>query len=169
MAKHAKRRKKPATRRRRRIGATAALNPSGPLVQYGSIALGFFLGAKVNEAIDKVIPPDKLDSKIVAGAQIGLGAMLSFKKGKKTLPTTLLGGIMLGAGAKRGLTAFGLGRVSGYQMVPAVGGYQSVPAIGTRRVGGYVPGPGGINGYKVSKEAVGSTGLRNAGSNLMQS
>jgi hypothetical protein len=168
MAKHAKRKKRPATRRRRRIGATAALNPSSPLVQYGSIALGFFMGPKINEAIDKAVGTN-IDSKIIAGGQIGLGALLSFKKGKKNLLTTVAGGVLLGAGAKRGLTAFGLGRVGGYQMVPAVGGYQSVPAIGARRVGGYVPGPGGINGYKVSKETVGSTGLRNAGSNLMQS
>jgi len=174
MAKHAKRRKKPTARRRRRIGAMALSpsSPSSPLVKFGSIAAGFFLGPQINAAIDKVTGTN-IDSKIVAGGQVGLGYMLALRSGgKKSLVTTVLGGIMLGAGAKRGLTAFGVAGIGGYQMVPAVGGYQSVPSVGygnRKRVGAYIPGPGAINGYRTTKEAVGSTGLSNAGSSLMQS
>jgi hypothetical protein len=168
MAKHAKRKKaKPTRRRRRRIGALA-LSPSSNLVKFGAIAAGYFLGDKINAAIDKATG-DKIDAKIVAGAEVGLGAMLVLKKTNKSLPAVIGGGILLGAGAKRAMSAFGLAGIGGYQSVPTVGGYQNVPAIGygAKRLntGGYVPGPGGINGYQVAKQAVG--GLMDSGSGLM--
>lgn len=166
MAKHAKRRKKP-TRRRRRIGATAALSPSSPLVQYGSIAAGFLFGDKINTALDNVVGSN-IDSKIIAGGQLGVGYLLALRKGgKKNLIMTVAGGAMLGAGAKRALGAFGLGAVGGYQMVPAIRGYSAVPAVGytaRKRVGSYAPGGSrGLNGYKVTRQTVGATGLMDAG------
>lgn len=170
MAKHAKKSKKTATRRRRRIGAVA-LNASSPLVQYGSIAAGFLLGDKINTAIDGVVGTN-IDTKIIAGGQVGIGYMLALRKGaKKNLITTVGGGIMLGAGAKRALTAFGLGRVNGYQMVPAVGGYQNVPAVGSsvgrRRVGAANPGNGGM-GWAAQHVAIGGGAFSNgSGSGLM--
>lgn len=138
-------RKAKGHRRRHRIGAMS-LNPSGPLVMYGSIAAGFLLGDKINQAIDKAIPPDKVDSKLVGAGQVGLGAAYLFlKKGKKNLPLTIAAGVMLGAGAKRELKAFGLGNIGGYSNVRAINGYQEVEAVnGRRRLGGFNPLPGGM-------------------------
>lgn len=171
MAKHAKKRKKPATRRRRRIGAVA-LSASSPLVQYGSIAAGFLLGDKINEAIDKVVGAT-IDSKIVAGGQVGIGYLLALRKGaKKNLITTVVGGVMLGAGGKRALAAFGLGSINGYQMVPAVGGYQNVRAVSggaRKRVGAANPGNHGGMGWSARQVAVGSgSGAFSNGSGMMR-
>lgn len=154
----AKRKKaKKVSRRRRSVGAVA-LNPSSPLVQYGSIALGFLLGTKIDTMVSKVIPAN-VDAKIVAAAEAGLGAMLSFSKGKKSLLKTAGGGILLGAGIKKGLTAFGIGTIGGYQSVNVVNGYGQVPAVGgagVKRIGGYMPGATGLNGYPTARQSVGS-------------
>jgi hypothetical protein len=134
--------KKPAARR---MGAMA-LNANSPLVMYGSIAAGFLLGDKINEAIDKAVPADKVDPKLVAAGEVGLGALLLFRKGKKNLPMVIAGGIALGAGAKRALKSFGI--ISGYQMIPSVSGYQDMRAVNgyPRRngVSGANPGGGGM-------------------------
>lgn len=163
MAVHAKKKKnKPATRRRRRISGLA-LNPTSEIVQYGSIAAGYLLGDKINGMIDKVADPTKVDAKLVAGGQVGLGAAYMFlKKGKKNIVLTVASGLMIGAGAKRGLKAFGIGNlaINGYQSVPSVSGYQSVPSVGGRRkqVGAYNPGAGGM-GMNTVKTAISSNGL----------
>lgn len=137
-----KSKKKPAARR---MGAMA-LNASNPLIMYGSIAAGFLLGDKINEAIDKAVPADKVDPKLVAAGEVGLGALLLFRKGKKNMVTVVAGGIALGAGAKRALKSFGI--ISGYQMIPAVNGYQDIKAVNgsrTRRgINGSNPGGSGM-------------------------
>lgn len=101
------------------------LNPSSPVVKYGAIVLGFAMGTKINDAIDKMTG-GKIDTKIIAGGQVGLGALLAFKKGKPSLVTSVVGGVLLGAGAKRAMGAFGIG---GFYDVPAVGGFYDVKAV----------------------------------------
>lgn len=161
MAKHAKRRKQSHSRRRRRVGAMA-MSATSPIVKFGSIAAGFLLGGKINEAIDKVVPTN-VDSKLVGAGQAGLGYFLALRRGgKKSLVTTVAGGLMLGSGAKRLLTAFGIGSIGGYQMVPAISGYGDVPTVGAGRrrvgMGSYMPGAHGLNGYATTRNAVGSLG-----------
>lgn len=161
MAKHAKKRKSSKkTYRRRRVGAVA-LNASSPLVKYGSIAVGFVLGDKVNALLDKVVPAN-VDGKIVAAGELGLGYFLAFGKGAKSLPKSVLGGIMIGAGIKKGMSSFGIG---GFQMVPAVGGYRSVTAVsGTpKRLSGYNAGRNGLNGYSTFRNGTVDGGLMNSG------
>jgi hypothetical protein len=139
-----KRHTKKHHRRRRHIGAAGKmLNPAGPLVQYGSIAAGYFVGGKINDAIETATG-GKVDGKIIAAAEVIVGGMLTFGKGKKTMVKSLAGGVLLGAGIKKGLTEFGV--ISGFQSVPVLAGYQSVPVLG-----GYnVPSPGGsLAGYSV--------------------
>jgi len=148
MAKHRKKaKKKSTTRRRRRVGAMA-LSPSSPLVKFAPIAIGYFLGDKINEAVLKMTG-DKLDKKIVAGAEAGLGYMLVFGPGKKSLMKSVAGGIALGAGAKLLMSEFGIGGIGPYGRVPVIAGpYGNVPVIaGRRRVGnGYTPNKA-LNGY----------------------
>lgn len=160
MAKHAKKGKSSKkTTRRRRVGAVA-LNASSPLVKYGSIAVGFILGDKVNALLDKAIPAN-VDAKIVAAGELGLGYFLAFGKGTKKLPQTIIGGIMIGAGIKKGMSSFGIG---GFQMVPAVGGYRSVQAVGApKRLGGYNAGRNGLTGYSTFRNGTIDGGLMNSG------
>lgn len=136
---------KKTSRRRRRIGAMA-LNPNSTMVQLGSIALGFLGGTQIDNVLSKVVPAN-IDGKIIAAGEIGLGSFLVYGKGQKTLLKTVAGGLMIGAGVKKALTAFGV--ISGFQSVPAVGGYRSVQAVGAppKRLGGYNPGRGGLGGY----------------------
>lgn len=150
MAKHSKRKssRKPV-RRRRRIGATA-LNMKSPLVKYGSIAAGFLMATTINTPLDKVVPIS-VDPKLVAAGQVGLGAFLAFKK-QQSMITTVAGGLLVGAGIKRAMTAFGIGSIGNYQSVPVVGrlgNYQSVPVIS-----GYQTAALALNGYKTSPVAV---------------
>lgn len=170
MPKHHKKRKHHY--RRHRIGA-ASLNPSSPVVQLGSTAVGYFVTADpINGAIDKMNTKPatatepattRLNPKIVGIAEAGLGALLIFGK-KKTVIKTVAGGLLAGAGLKRLLHEFGV--ISGYQAVPVIGGvrrkmagYQSVPVIGGMppqlagaaqlqgyRVNGYTPAGSGVLG-----------------------
>lgn len=160
----AKKKKKKGTSRR--VSGLLSLSPSSPLMMYGPILAGYFLGDKINEAITKAVG-DKIDGKMIAGAEVGLGALLVFKKGKKSLLTNIAGGLLLGAGIKKGMTEFGLG---GFQNVPGVSGFQDVQ---------YVNGPGrrkrmdrggSYNGFaSYVHEAVGNgSGLSNRGSGMMQ-
>lgn len=159
----AKRRKSRKTSRRRRVGAMA-MTASNPLVKYGSVAAGFLLAAKINPLIDKAA--GTLDPKIVAGGQIGIGVAYMLTKGKKTMPLTVVTGILAGAGLKRAMTAFGIAGIGGYGAVPVIGqskrlmGYQNVPVIG----GGYkTPGQLNGNGYTTSNQKImGTVGYTNA-------
>lgn len=130
---------KPATRRRRRVGATALnMSASSPLVKFGSIALGYFLGDKINAQITKVVG-DKLDPKLIGIGEAGVGALLLLKKGKKGMLQVVGGGVMLGAGLKATMSAFGIGAIGPYGRVPVIAGYGEVPVIGKKRVGNYTP------------------------------
>ncbi len=160
----AKRRKSRKTSRRRRVGAMA-MTASNPLVKYGSIAAGFLLAAKINPLIDKAA--GTLDPKIVAGGQVGIGVAYMLTKGKKTMPLTVVTGILAGAGLKRAMTAFGIAGMGGYGAVPVIGrpakmlgGYQNVPVIG----GGYkTPGQLNGNGYTTAGQKImGGIGYTNA-------
>jgi len=154
MAKYAKRRKKQTKTRRRRVGATASIfNPRSPMLMYGGLAIGFLMGNKVNDMIDKIVPAS-IDGKLVGAGQAGLGALLLQKK-KSTL-TVLGGALLVGSGAKRLMTEFGIGSIGGYQMVPTIAGYQKVPSIaGAQRVNGYTPGTSGLNGYTMQRDVIG--------------
>lgn len=149
MAKHSKRKKKTTTRRRSRVGAAGVLNPASPLVKFGSIALGYFmLGDKINAKITEAAG-DKVDGKLIGAAEGGLGYMLSFGKGKKSLIKTIAGGILLGSGAKLLMGEMGVGAAGPYGRVPVIAGpYGNVPVIAgsRRRVGAYTPN-NALNGY----------------------
>lgn len=151
--KMAKRRRAKKTTRRRRIGAAGKLNANSPLVKFGSMAAGYFLGDKINEQIEKVTG-DKIDGKIVAGLEVLGGLILggTIKLGKSgakpKLPMVVIGGVLAGAGLKKGLTEFGV--INGFYSVPVVNGYRSVPALN-----GYNPTPGSqMNGYRVPNRMV---------------
>ncbi len=114
------------------------MNPNNPIVKFGSIALGYFLGDKINAQLDKLVG-DKVDGKIVGAAEAGIGAFLVFGPGKKNLVKALAGGVLLGAGVKKAMTEFGIGGVGPYGRVPVIGGaYGNVPVIG-KRMGAYTP------------------------------
>lgn len=142
--------------RRRRIGAMA-LNASSPIVQWGSIGLGYLLMAKpianmVDKAFANETDPTKVTNgkKMVYGGMTLGGAYFGFMKGgKKSTVVTLLSGIAIGAGLKNGLAAFGIGRVGGYGNVPVLGGYGNVPVLGNKRPGGYIPQGTLAGGYSV--------------------
>lgn len=182
MAKYAKRKKKTTHRRRRRVGAMS-LTASNPLFKYGPIVAGYFLGDKINTAIDTATG-GKIDTKIVGIAEAGLGAFLVFSKGKPSLIKSVAGGVALGAGIKRLMAAFGVGYIGGYGAVPVIGnrgarrmnGYGSVPVIGRSGMQGYAPN-GQLGAYGVPNNVkvmngVGTmangSGLSNGGSDVMQ-
>lgn len=139
---------------RRRVGGFGKLNASNPIVKFGSVAAGYFLGSKVNDMIDKVAG-DKIDDKMLAAIQVlaggAVGGQLPIgKKKARPLPLVVVGGILAGAGVKRGLTAFGV--INGFSDVPVLGGYRSVPALN-----GYNPTPGAnLGGYRVPSSVMGN-------------
>lgn len=142
--------RKASTRRRRRIGSAMALSPTSNLVKLGSAALGYLMADKINAPIDKAVG-DKIDGKLVAAGQVGIGYMLALRKsGKKSLVTTILGGVMLGAGVKRAMQSFGIGGIGPYGRVPVIGApygpYGRTPVI----AGGYSPSRS-LNGYTPSR------------------
>jgi hypothetical protein len=175
-----RKRKVVSHRRRRRVGALA-LNASSPMVTYGSIILGFLAGGAINPLINSLIPATMKTQvntgKMVAGGQVGIGALLVFSKGKKSLVKTLAGGLMLGAGLKRASIVFKPGTtdtLGGYGRVPVVGAYETQGQLGyggRRKVAGYgdVPvvgsytTPGALNGARV----MGSMRSDGNGSTLM--
>ena len=129
----AKRKRKHSRKRSRSVGA---LSPSSPVAMVAAIAAGYFLGDTINTAIDKVLPASLATGTGVMGyipaAAESLAGALILKSKKKSLIKTAAGGVLLGAGLKRGLKKAGI--ISGYQSVPVIGkrirGYQSVPVIG---------------------------------------
>jgi hypothetical protein len=142
-AKGAKRK----TSRRRRVGAMA-LNAQSPLVMYGSMALGYFLADKINEQVDKFT--GTMNGKVVGALEGGAGAALVFMKlGKKKSTVEVgLGGVLIGAGAKRLLREFGI--------ISGIGGYQSLPVLGRKALNGYgsVPVIGNGGGYRTNQQAL---------------
>lgn len=163
-------------RRRRRIGAMA-LNATSPLVKYGSILAGYLMGDKILGPIKKMIPAT-VDTKIIGIAEGGLGYMLALKKGgKKSLATTVLGGLLLGDGAKSIMSSLGVGGIGPYGRVNVVNGpYGNLQVInGRKRIGNYTPN-NSLNGYTPSgtlARVMGSlgsasgSGITNPGSDSM--
>lgn len=143
---------KAAPSRRRRIGAAGKLNANSPLVKWGAVAIGYFLGPKINEQITKVVG-DKVDAKIIGAGETGLGFLLAMKKGKKGMLQTVGGGVLLGAGIRQLMASFGIGGVGPYGRVPVIGAsgpYGRVPVIGYRAgTRGYTPN-NSLNGYTPS-------------------
>lgn len=140
----AKRRKNKKTSPRRRRVSGVALSAKSPIVQLGSIAAGYFLGDKINDALSNVT--GSLDPKIVAAAEAVGGFLLRSKM--KGTAGQVLGGILIGAGAKKGLQSFGI--ISG---LPTVGGYKDLRTIqglpsSVRKVAG-LPGQGMSNSMQV--------------------
>lgn len=175
MARRKRTQKKHHRRRHRRIGALS-LNPGSDLVTYGSIAVGFIAGGAINPLINSLVPASfkakASAGKIISVGQAGVGAALLFMKGKKSLPKTLAGGLLLGSGIKRAMTVFKkdtTDTLGGYGDVPVIGAYSTQGQLGRRRVAGYgdVPvigaytTPGALNGARV----MGSTNP--SGSTLM--
>lgn len=155
--------KKKSYHRRKSVGA---INPKAPIVMAATVAIGYFMGDTINAQLDKVIPASMLTSTgitkyVPAVAEVGIGAAL-MKMGKPSLLKSAAGGIMVGAGLKRGLQKAGVvtGGLGGYQSVPALGGYQSVPALG--KVPSQLTGtlPDMLSGYNVN-------GYRPNGSRVM--
>lgn len=170
--------KKTKRKKARRVGAMS-LNPNSTMMKVGAVVLGYFLGDTVNSPIDtalkSVFPTTTAavttpatatpattaaaavsvsniagNNKIVAGVEVGLGALLLLSK-KGSWVKTVAGGVAAGAGLARGLKAFGV--VTGYQSTPVlagrVRGYQSMPALG-----GVPPQLSGVppqlSGYRVN-------------------
>lgn len=139
----AKKKKKSHRRKHHRMGGMK-LSASNPLVKWGSVVLGFLAGKPINTAVDGLMPANfktnKNYDKFAAVGEGGLGAALVFKFGKRSVITTVAGGVLLGAGLKRALDAFNIniGLLNGYGEVPVLAGYGKVPVIG-KRVTGYTP------------------------------
>lgn len=138
----AKRRKTKKTSTRRRRVSGVALSAKSPVVQLGSIAAGYlFLGDKINDALSNVT--GSLDPKIVAAAEVVGGFLL--KKKMRGTAGQVLGGILIGAGAKKGLREFGV--ISG---LPTVGNMRTIQGLpsSVRKVAG-LPGQGMSNSMQV--------------------
>lgn len=148
-----KRKSRKTHHRRRKVGAMA-LNASSPMVKYGTILLGYLLAKPLNTAIDGIIPASLKSQtgspKIVAAGEAGIGALLVFSKGKKSLIKSIAGGVFLGAGLKRFMDSMATGAattITGYGAVNVVSGYGAVDVIsGKRKLGGYTPNAA-LNGY----------------------
>ena len=135
-------------RRRRSVGALA-MTPSSPLVMLGSVAVGYFGAGAINPLINMLIPAtmktQPMTGKLVAGGQIGIGALLVLGKGKKSVVKTVAGGILAGAGLKRAMVVFAPGTtdtLGAYATNSALNGYGQVPVIGRHRMNGAA-----VNGY----------------------
>jgi hypothetical protein len=160
---------------RRRVGAMA-LSASSPVVQFGSIGVGWLMADTINTQIVRFT--GTMDGKMVGGITAGIGAALQFMKlGKKPKSTLQVaaGGVLIGAGAKKLLKEMGV--INGYSAVPVVGtggrmnGYHAVPVVNGYKAGPSYPSSlnGALNGYKVPRPAniVGnagsSSGITNTG------
>lgn len=182
----AKRKKRSHRRRSRRVGALSLGGKKNTGLKLLSVAGGFLLGDMINGAIDKVLPGstdattniktiDPNMKRIAAIGEIGIGGLLLLKKKQSTI-TTVAGGILAGAGLKRGLYAMGV--LKGYQSVPVIGrhrmsGYQSVPVIGNTAMPPQLAGrtPAQLQGYRVNGYTPHGSGMgvlagENAGSGI---
>ena len=151
--------KKKKAHKHHRVGALS-FHPNSPLVKWGSVLLGFLAAKPINTAIDGIVPSslttNKNYQKIAGVGQAGLGTLLVFKKGKKSLITSLLGGVALGSGAKRALDAFTGSTTGGYGNVEVLNGYGRVQVLnGRKTLRGYTPNSS-LNGYTTNSSLNGS-------------
>lgn len=139
MAKRKKHTHRKGTRRRRRVSGVA-LNAKSPIIGYGAIAAGYFLGDKINAALAKVVP-SSIDPKIVAAVEAVAGYLVRSKV--KGTAGQLAGGVLMGAGVKAAIAAFKPATtVAG---LPTIGDYQNMRYINgvpdsVRRVAGIAQG-----------------------------
>ncbi len=153
---------KKSKRRHRRVGAMSFGSKKDTGLKLLAVAGGFLLGDTINAQIDKFLPKttDATTATQVPNqtigivGEIGLGGLLLMRK-KKSMPLTVVGGILAGAGLKRAAKKMGL--IKGYQNVPVIGrhrmsGYQSVPVIGNSVVPAQLQGrtPAQLQGYNVN-------------------
>lgn len=170
MAKYAKRRKtKPASRRRRRVGA---LNTKGLLMKLAPVAAGYLLAEQINPLVDKIVPATikaKSNYQMIAGvAEGGLGGWLAFGMKKRSMPLQIVGGVMLGAGLKRVVKS--QGAVAGFRDQKVIQGRRGMAGFYDQKVvQGYTPTTGqGLTGFnpvtaagKMMSGVPGSTGYNN--------
>lgn len=102
-------RKRKATYRRGRRRVSGVKMSRNNLFYYAAIAAGYLMGDKVNDLLKKVT--GTLDPKIVAGIELAAGFAIP-KYLLKNMYGKIIGGLLLGAGAKQGLKAFNV--ISGY-------------------------------------------------------
>lgn len=174
----ATKRRRRSHKRRSRVGATS-LNPKNPLILLASVAAGYLAGDQIYSAIDKMIPTkdtsatDKTQVNVVSDTMVGagfagVGALIALK-GRKTLPKTIAGGVLAGAGIKFILKDQGV--IKGFPSVPSIGkrrmsGFNRVPAISgiPNSLKGYIPGrtaaaaslngiPNSLKGYTPNRMA----------------
>ena len=164
-----KRRKaKKGGRRRRRVGAFG-MGGKDTGLKLAALAGGFLLGNTINSQLDKLFtkttaatattpatttaPP----STMLTVGELGIGGLLLLRKSTGTIGmvSKVAGGLLAGAGLKRGLKAIGI--MSGYQSVPVIGrhrmaGYQSVPVIGANKMPPQLSGktPSQLQGFRVN-------------------
>lgn len=165
-------RKRKHKRRYRRVGAMGFGGKKDTGMKLLAVAGGFLLGDTINTQLNKVLPKtknpttnvDEPNETIGIAAEVGLGGLLLMRK-KSSMPVTLAGGVLAGAGLKR--LAKKMGFMSGYQSVPVIGkhkmaGYQSVPVIGAMppQLSGRMPSQ--LQGFRVNGYVpVGSAGVMN--------
>jgi hypothetical protein len=152
-----------------------SLTATNPLVKFGSVALGYFAADKINPMIDKLT--GTLDAKIVAGIEVGAGTLLlmgKLGKGKPGMIATVAGGVLAGAGLKRGMRSFGV--ITGYGMVNVVSGYRPNTALNgygaVNVVSGYTPNMALTGAKSPANKIMGSVepggaGRLNSGSDLL--
>lgn len=110
-------------------------------IYWAAIAVGFFFGDKINAMVDKVT--GTLDGKIVAGIEALIGFALP-KYVLDNMITRIIGGLLIGAAAKR--AGKELGVLSGFRdlsVIQGAGTYNRNAMYGNkelRSVGAPVPG-----------------------------
>lgn len=131
------------------------------LLVVGASAVGGFLldgAVGINTATDaqvtKFAPTSTMVPKVVTGVELGLGGYLAFKK-RRHMVTSIIGGVVLGIGARRVLKQMGV--ITGYQSMPVLGrrhgvaGYQNTPVLGATGMPAQLSGlPAQLQGYGVN-------------------
>lgn len=155
------------------------------LIKLAAIGVGYLAADKINEQVDKIVPKTKdangvetVNENVAIAGELGIGGLLLLKKmpvGNKMVQTglTVVGGVLAGAGLKRGMKKLGI--ISGYQSVPVIGrhrmaGYQNTPVIGAMGVPSALSGsgiPSALSGYRPAGSGVG--GYKSQGSGVMGS
>ena len=184
MPRGKKGKKKTVRRRRRSVGAMS-LNVKSPLMTFGPMVAGFFLGDTINNAIDNALPDTKVSQTVKGIAEGGIGGALVFMKlGPRKTPVELIaGGVMLGAGVRRMLKVAGVIQgIGSYGAVPVIAarrshhrmnGYGAVPVIGNgytpnRNLAGSLNGVGGYNVPPVPSGVMAGVNVGSGGSECMQ-
>lgn len=151
------------------------------LIKLAAVGIGYLAADKINEQVDKIVPKSKdatgvetPNQNVAIAGELGIGGLLLLKKmpvDNKMVQTafTAAGGILAGAGIKRGLKKLGV--ISGYQNMPVIGahrmaGYQNMPVIGAMGVPSQLSGiPSALSGYRPGGSGMGA--YKSQGSGVM--